>query len=738
MAARSFGDDTDQLHSNRVNGIMLKHSFVYKQTEVEGMATTTGGAIQRLDEFTIAQIRAGESIEHPAAVVKEAIENAIDAGSTSIRVEIRAGGKREIRISDNGCGIPADQIELAFERHTTSKLRQADDLFAIFTLGFRGEALASMASVAQVTCTSRTADAEVGTEVRLARGKVIARTPRGIPPGTTLIIQNLFGEVPVRLKFLKSDAAEAARVTEVVQHAALSRPEIRWTLVIDGREQLQTSGSGDVRDVMLSLYGLDVVRDLLQVDDQDGQENWRHAYRAGSVHQRRTLGTRKGIHLFVNGRPIQAASTLGAAVQDAYYNLVPSGRFPYACLSIEVDPGAIDVNIHPSKREVKLQWSERVIGLIGRAVRTALSDGAVPVPLGESLNLGKPEQPQQRAQHEHVHFTEMLDASTVETPILQPQASAASGPSHTMPQQAPFSLDEEAPSSHSAPVKPRTAPQPTLVTRRPPSLPTRAESQERVQKPTFATRRPSVTQAPPQHQTEQAEARIAEQTITQAEASPTVVQNEQESITEARAQTSENSGASVLSELRLIGQHERTWILASAPGMLYLIDQHRAHERVLYERLLRDAPHGSLPQQQMVPQEVVLQRAIADSLMHHRTDLTTLGLAIAPAATGRIVVSATPAVLEGADMQAFLHEVGATLLNANPRLAPGWREQMLATIACHGSIRPDQLLSFAEMQNLLGQLQQCEHADRCAHGFAVVSSITTTWIKQQFDSSDKP
>src|SRR5215213_1550956 len=161
------------------------------------MVSRTGSPIQRLDEFTIAQIRAGESIEHPAAVVKEAIENAIDAGATAIRVEIRAGGKREIRISDNGSGIPADQIELAFERHTTSKLRQADDLFSVLTLGFRGEALASMASVAQVTCISRTADAEVGVEVRLVRGRVVARTPRGCAPGTTLIIQKLFGEVPV-------------------------------------------------------------------------------------------------------------------------------------------------------------------------------------------------------------------------------------------------------------------------------------------------------------------------------------------------------------------------------------------------------------------------------------------------------------------------------------------------------------------------------------------------------------
>ena len=189
------------------------------------MTTSTGTVIQRLDDFTVAQIRAGEAIEHPAAVVKEAIENAIDAGAGAIRVDIRAGGKREIRITDNGSGIPADQLELAFERHTTSKLRQAADLFSVLTLGFRGEALASMASVAQVTCISRTADAEVGVEVRLARGAVVARTPRGCAPGTTLVIQNLFGEVPVRLKFLKSFTRPAEAPEQEVT-ATLQRPAV--------------------------------------------------------------------------------------------------------------------------------------------------------------------------------------------------------------------------------------------------------------------------------------------------------------------------------------------------------------------------------------------------------------------------------------------------------------------------------------------------------------------------------
>src|ERR687894_1748532 len=330
--------------------------------------------IQVLDADVAAQIAAGEVVERPASVVKELVENAVDAGATEIRVEIREGGKREIRVSDNGSGIPADEVELAFQRHATSKLRTADDLFNVHTLGFRGEALPSVATVAQVVCITRTAEAETGVELRLAGGELQGRTPRGGTPGTTFVVKNLFYNAPVRLKFLRSDASEAAQVSSVVSHYALAYPHVRWTLMIDGRLALQTPGSGQLLDAIVELYGLDVARQLIPVEDAAGSGE--QAVRVQGFVSQPSLhrSARSSIHLFVNRRWVRATGPLVFVIEEAYHNLLMKGRHPLAILHIEVDPGAVDVNVHPTKSEVKFLHQSQVLALLGRAVRTALSE----------------------------------------------------------------------------------------------------------------------------------------------------------------------------------------------------------------------------------------------------------------------------------------------------------------------------------------------------------------------------
>ena len=330
--------------------------------------------IRVLDAFTAAQIAAGEVVERPASIVKELVENAIDAGASEIRVEAREGGKREIRISDNGTGIPVDEVEVAFQRHATSKLQTAADLFDVHTLGFRGEALPSIAAVAQVVCTTRTAEADTGIELRIAGSEIQGRTPRGGSPGTTMLIRNLFYNAPVRLKFLKSDASEAAQITAVVQHYALAYPQIRWTLVIDGRLVVQTPGTGKLLDAIVELYGLDIARQLIPVEDAAGQGD--QATRVYGFVSQPTLNrsARSSIHLFVNQRWVQARGQLAYVLEEAYHTLLMKGRHPLAILNIDVDPGAIDVNMHPTKSEVKFLYQPQVFGLVGRAVRAALSE----------------------------------------------------------------------------------------------------------------------------------------------------------------------------------------------------------------------------------------------------------------------------------------------------------------------------------------------------------------------------
>src|SRR5918998_582537 len=350
--------------------------------------------IRVLDAFTAAQIAAGEVVERPASVIKELVENAVDAGASEIRVEIREGGKREMRITDNGSGIPADEVEVAFQRHATSKLQTAADLFNVHTLGFRGEALPSIAAVAQVVCRTRTAEAATGVEVRLADGRVQGRVPWGGPPGTTFVIQNLFYNAPVRLKFLRPAASEAAHISAVVSNYALAYPQIRWTLVVDGRVTLQTPGTGQLLDALVELYGLDLARQLIPVRDTEGIGE--QAIRVEGFVSRPTVhrSARSSIHLFVNQRWVQPRGALVAVLEEAYHTLLMKGRHPLAALHLTVDPGTVDVNVHPTKSEVKFLHESQVYGLLGRAVRTALSEYAeaptlalAPRPPAESAEL---------------------------------------------------------------------------------------------------------------------------------------------------------------------------------------------------------------------------------------------------------------------------------------------------------------------------------------------------------------
>src|SRR3954452_3918485 len=366
--------------------------------------------IQVLDAYTAAQIAAGEVVERPASIVKELVENAVDAGATEIRVDVRGGGKREIRNVDNGGGIPADEVELAFQRHATSKLRSADDLYAIHTLGFRGEALPSIATVAQIICQTRTSDADIGVELRVDGGAVVSRVPHGGVPGTTFIVRNLFFNLPVRLKFLKSDAAEAAKVSEIVTGYALAYPEIRWTFISEGAVQLQTSGSGKLLDAIVAVYQVEIARDMIPVDDAEGQGEM-HTHIHGYV-TRPTLsrGTRAGIHLFVNRRAMKSTAGINLEVRTAYHTLLAKERHPFAVLNIDVDPGTVDVNVHPAKTEVKFRFEEQVQALVGRAIRQALAND----PGGSMLSV---------AEREH---TPMMHQDPAVVPATPSPASAPS------------------------------------------------------------------------------------------------------------------------------------------------------------------------------------------------------------------------------------------------------------------------------------------------------------------------
>lgn len=642
--------------------------------------------IRVLEADVAAKIAAGEVVERPASVVKELVENAIDAGSTDIRVEIRSGGQREIRISDNGCGIPADEVEVAFQRHATSKLRTAEDLFDVHTLGFRGEALPSIATVSQIVCTTRTAEAETGVELRIAGGEVQGRIPRGGSPGTTFVIKNLFYNTPARLKFLRSEATESAQISTVIEHYALAYPEIKWTLLVDGRLSLQTPGTGQLLDAIMELYGLDVARQLIAVEDAAG-EGEQHTSIQGYVSQPSlTRSARSSIHLFVNKRWVRASGPLVYVIEEAYHNLLMKGRHPLAILNIEVDPGAVDVNVHPTKAEVKFLYQPQVHALLGRAVRAALAeqigiqDLALPgVRAAETL--------QRRIELRQVGtHRESSSGGAWNQPALY--APAAAPAVESLPEdawQAPSTAAEvqaDSPAEHadepvaSTPMIPRSVGTPAA-----PALPRMPE-----------TTTPAPRPAP------------------ETSANPTR-----------------------LPPLRVVGQISETYIVAEAPDGLYLVDQHAAHERVVFEKLMHE--HGSQPidrQQLLLPVSIDVPPTVATLLLGHLEFLETWGFEVESFGDGTLRVRAVPNGLREGQIAAALYELADHLGDTSGATPDDWREKMLTTIACHSAVRAGQTLAHEEMRQLLQQLERCAFPRTCPHGRPTTLLLSQAQLDRQF------
>ncbi|MBM7842554.1 DNA mismatch repair endonuclease MutL [Herpetosiphon giganteus] len=627
--------------------------------------------IRVLDPTLAAQIAAGEVVERPASVVKELIENSVDAGATEIRVEAREGGKRELRIQDNGSGIPSDEVETAFLRHATSKVTEIEDLFSIRTLGFRGEALPSIASVAQVTCLTRTADDEVGTELRIAGGEIQAKTHRGCSVGTTFTIRNLFYNTPARLKFMRSDATEMSQISTIVTQYALAYPNIRWTLLLDGKLALQTPGNGRLLDALIELYGIDVGREMISVDRTSEAED--ETVRVhGFVSQPSTFrAARSYMHLFVNQRWIKPQGNLVYMIEEAYHTLLMKGRHPIVALNIELEPEAVDVNVHPTKSEVKFRNQSHVYGALTKAVREALAAQST---IRAWTGFGANESVNRRVE-------------------LRSPNGERRGASN------------DAPLFDDAPVAPR--PQ---VNNYPDddfdstvALPPIAK-QARFDTPPTSQSQPSAF-LPPQ----------------------------QQAFDPAYAPSMPEPGEAKLPMLRVVGQVNETYIVAESSDGMYLVDQHAAHERVVYERLM--AEHQDVPierQTLMLAQPIELPPAVTRLLSAHLADLEQWGFEAEEFGEGTLMLRAVPSNLHVGQIATALMEIADHLSYEGGATSDDRREKMLTTIACHSSIRAGKTLTHEEMRQLLQQLERCEMPRTCPHGRPTMLQITQGQIERQF------
>ncbi|MBX3081091.1 MAG: DNA mismatch repair endonuclease MutL [Anaerolineae bacterium] len=610
--------------------------------------------IQILSDVVAAQIAAGEVVERPASVVKELIENALDAGAHAIRVEAEAGGRRLIRITDDGSGIPSHEAELAFARHATSKLQTIHDLDHIQTLGFRGEALASIAAVAQVTLLTRAAPENAGTYLHIEGGHLVERRGAGTPVGTALTIENLFFNTPARLKFMKADSTERRHIDTIVTRYAMAYPQVRFTLAQDGRVTFSTSGNGDLADVLVEALGIETMRDMIEVTPLDPHRPDLPPIRVYGYSGLPQLSrnTRSHIILFVNGRHIQD-NGLGYAVSQAYHTLMPADRYPVAVLMIELAPEDVDVNVHPTKAEVRFRAPDAVFSAVQRAVRRAVIAQA-PIPTMTPPPLTDPLQ--------ESRLTASYSPSWDNT--AAPIEARPAAPSVHMPAQ----LDLDLPVYDSG----RYAQQ--------------MESAQRLRTPDPA----------PQSQTFQQRPRT-------------------------------------LPPLRVVGQIAATYIVAEGPAGMYLVDQHAAHERILYEQFMREQATQQPMKQHMLETTTVEVTADSARLIEENLPLlASIGFDLELFGNNTFRVQAMPEILARQSPGEALVTILGDLEKGDPLGASTLEAQIVLRVCKAAAVKAGQILSYDEMQGMLRQLERCEFPRTCPHGRPTMIHLSADQLAKEF------
>jgi DNA mismatch repair protein MutL len=577
--------------------------------------------IRILAPHEAAKIAAGEVIERPASVVKELVENSLDAGATDITVEIREGGLALIRVADNGCGIEPGELRLAFERHATSKVAAEEDLWRVATLGFRGEALPSIAAAAEVELLTRIPGNDVGARLMLRDGTIAEEGSGASSPGTVFSVRRLFSAQPARLKFLRTPGSESTQVAAVVTHYAMAYPAVRFTLVVDARTSLQTPGSGRLLDAVAAVYGTDVASAGIEVE-APAQNEGESSLSGVIVEPRLHRASRSYIGLYVNGRWVRNRA-LTFAVEEAYQGMLPSGRHPIAVLNLRIPPEDVDVNVHPTKAEVRLRREREVFGMVQRAVRRAL-------------------------------------AERVGVPSASPSLWTGGGTGVSTPPPAP----------------PGAASPPLVL-------------------------RPQPVQAP-------------------LPASPA-----------ADAGAPAGPMVDALPLLRPVGQVGNTYVVAEGPEGMYLVDQHAAHERVLYERMLA-AVHAGRPEVQglLEPLTVELSTPHQALVEEHAGAFERMGFEIEHFGERAYVVRTVPSTLAGDD-------VGRRIVELLDRISrddgpDDASHRVAASLACHASVRAGMTMSPEEQRELLRALEACESSRTCPHGRPTTLHLTADALAREF------
>lgn len=644
--------------------------------------------IQLLDSKTINKIAAGEVVESPKSVVKELAENAIDAGASIVSVEIREGGVSLIRVTDNGCGIPKEQVKNAFLRHATSKMAQIEDLESIFTLGFRGEALASIAAVAQVELVTKTAGEDTGTKICISGGEVESIVDTACLEGTSITVRNLFYNVPARRKFLKKPATESGYVSDLVNKLALGHPEVSFRYQNNGSTILHTAGNNDPKAAVFYVYGKDAANSMLPIAYRHGE----YAVTGLIAKPQFCRANRSYENLFINGRFIRN-TIVSMAVEDAYKTKLLIGKFPVFVLNLEVAPALVDVNVHPAKLEVRFRNDGEVYDIFYQAVSRALQDTTL-IPQGnlEKKPMGKTEKQPEPVQE---MLAEERQEETGKFPVQKEESPFAV-------EVLPLSVQQENRQTENRTVPPISA-----------SVLANGKSVDQLLKRTAPNS--SVSQAAEPYMVGKPQERIIPGTETPA----------------MEAETSEEKQP-FFKDYRIVGQVFRTYWIVEQGDCLYLIDQHAAHERILYEELMgRFQRENVVSQRLLTPVMLRLTPSETETLRENRGLLESFGFEMEDF-SGTFALRAVPMLLREPDGVGFFTEILDRLAEERIRNVYDLKLGAVATMACKAAVKGHDVMSAKEAEALIGRLLELENPFTCPHGRPTIVALKQYDLEKMF------
>ena len=647
--------------------------------------------IRQLAPDVAAKIAAGEVVERPASVVKELIENSIDAGATQIRVDLMNGGLQLIRVADNGAGIPAGELQLALSRHATSKVASIDDLEHIRSLGFRGEALASIAAVAEVTLLSHHRGASQGTQVSASNGHISEVTTAASPEGTTLTVRNLFSAVPARLKFLKSRHTEVSHCHHLLEQYALAYPEIRFSVFSEGRQIFATPGDGQLSSALIEIYGLQIAEQMVPISSLDGKDGDPERPVVSGYTSLPTCykSTRQHMSFFVNRRWV-LSRMLSYAVEEAYHSLLMTGRHPLAVVNIVVDPTQIDVNVHPAKTEIRFLKERRVFAAVQRAVRQTILEEAQ-MPGWENDKWINKQGTMNRAPTSDT----TLPAESIELDMEEYEDNV--GDTRFI---APSNGDES--SSY-----PQDNPWLTV------------------------TEEETGTKPPVLSRLWQSHVRGHDDQVTDT---VNLAPTKGESTLNIPNESTAPAKVSRLPALRVVGQLSQSYIVTEGPDGMYLIDQHAAHERILLERMVAALQERApLSQLLLTPIKLELAPAELEAIEDHLQQLEQIGFTLEILEDNTIQVRAVPNVLVKQMNARSLHDL-LTELTATEQLGHSetWEEHALANVACKAAIKANYFLTVSEMREMIEQLERTNAPYSCCHGRPTMIHFSLSSLEREF------